>query len=435
MNTKDSTMQATMQDVNNGLVCLINLGCKVNKYESDCIATMLHDKGYKTTYDLCKADYYVVNTCAVTNEAEKKSRQHVAKILKVNPEAKIIMCGCACVKNKHKIAEMKGVVAVVGNTGKEHIADIICGSQEDYFNTPQDIVTLKNPHKSQTRGYLKIQDGCNRFCTYCLVPYIRGRSISRPLEDVVLQAQSMAHDFKEIVLTGIDMSDYKIGGEFALAELIRALSHINVRLRISSLEVNVVTKELLEATQQLQNFCPSFHLSLQSGSNEILKKMNRKYTATEYLEKVALIRQYYPKANITTDVIVGFAGETEAEFNETVELCKAVGFGEMHVFPYSKRSGTVSENWKDLDKAIKKTRSKQLIEIGNALRLDYLKSLSGTKEQVLVEQECNGYMVGYSKSYIKCYLPLGCKPDTIIDVVLHEPFFDGVRAEPQFVSQ
>lgn len=411
-------------------VCLINLGCKVNRYESDCMITLLEQAGYSTTYKQVWADYYIVNTCAVTGEAEKKSRQTIAKINKLNANAKIVMCGCACVKNKDQFKDKKNVIAVIGNAGKENIVEVLRGNILPSCHSTLDIAGLSNPQKTQTRSYIKIQDGCNKFCTYCIIPYVRGRSRSRELQGIVNEAFEMAKETNEIVITGIDVSSFKINNEQGFPELLNQLKTLPARIRLSSLEVGIVTKELLEVLKIMPNFCNHFHLSLQSGSNTILKRMNRRYSAEIFLEKIALIREYFPNANITSDIIVGFANESEEEFSQTVEFAKKANFGEIHIFPYSPREGTVSFNFENIAKETRKERASKLQEIANELKLNYIKKHYNQKEQMLIEGVEGGYTVGYTGNYIKCYIKNNTlKKGMLANIVFKEPFLEGCRCE------
>lgn len=407
-------------------VKLTTLGCKLNKYESDCMANLLLKAGYEITHDDF-ADIYIVNTCAVTQESEKKSRQYIAKCNKINPNCKIIICGCASQNNPDQFKDKKNVFSIIGNEGKENIVDLIKKSTCEVYEFPTAYNDLGDPYITTTRAYIKIQDGCNRFCTYCLIPYLRGRSRSRAISECVEEATKLSHISKEIVVTGIDMSDFKP----SLGELFNNLRDVDVRIRIGSLEESVVTEELLQSLQKLPKFCPHFHLSLQSGSDSVLKRMNRHYSTAQYLEKVELIRKYFPLANITTDIIVGFAEETEDEFKATCDFVSKVGFGQVHIFPYSRRKGTTADKLykTDLSMSIKKERVDILEKIALTSREKYLNSLLGKSFNVLTEDEEDGFTVGYTENYVKVYLPKSTKKNTIINIKLKEIFKDGVKGE------
>lgn len=383
-------------------VVIITLGCKQNKYESDCMAQILENAGYTVSEEMQSADIYILNTCAVTAEAEKKSRQYIAKFNKLNPDAKIIVCGCASENNVDQFKNKANVFSIIGTEGKEKILDFIESQVTDKFNINTEYCSAHTPKKTTTREYIKIQDGCNNFCTYCIIPYLRGRTRSRDIEEILAESRVIAARSKEIVLTGIDISSYRVDGKPALGLLMSRLKDVDALIRLGSLEVGVITRELMEILSSMPNFAPHFHLSLQSGDDTILKKMNRKYTANEYYEKVALIREYFPKANITTDVIVGFAGETEEQFKNTSDFIEKVGFSFVHIFPYSRRAGTVAYKFDDLPMSIKKERVDRLEKVNMANRIKYLSMFVGTESKMLVEEK-KEYYEGFSPEYIRCY--------------------------------
>jgi threonylcarbamoyladenosine tRNA methylthiotransferase MtaB len=285
-----------------------------------------------------------------------------------------------------------------------------------------------NPNKTTTRENLKIQDGCNNFCSYCLIPYLRGRSRSRNLDDILAEAENMAKRSKEIVLTGIDISSYSIDGKPALPILMKRLSGIPSLVSIGSLEQGVITEELLEVLSSMPNFSPHFHLSLQSGDNEILKKMNRRYTADEFYNKVQLIRKYFPMANITTDVIVGFASETEEQFENTKKFIEKCEFSFVHIFPYSKRKGTRAYNLPDLDKSIKKQRVNILEQVNAKLSRKYLTKFIGKTSTMLAEEK-KDYWEGFSREYIRCYCDKSLSDGYIYNVKFTEVYENGLKVE------
>ncbi len=383
-------------------VVIITLGCKQNKYESDCMAQILESAGYSVSEDLESADIYILNTCAVTAEAEKKSRQYIAKFNKLNPNAKIIVCGCASENDVEQFKDKTNVFSIIGTEGKEKILDFIENQVAYKLDISTDYCSVNTPKKTTTREFIKIQDGCNNFCTYCIIPYLRGRTRSRDLEEIVAEAKVLASRSKEIVLTGIDISSFKVDGKPALGLLMSRLSGLNALIRLGSLEVGVITRDFMEILSSMSNFAPHFHLSLQSGDDTILKKMNRKYTAEEYYKKVSLIREYFPKANITTDVIVGFAGETEEQFENTSKFIEKVGFSFVHIFPYSRRAGTVAYKFEDLPMSIKKDRVDRLEKINMYNKLKYLSMFVGQKFKMLVEEK-KEYFEGFTPEYIRCY--------------------------------
>lgn len=377
-------------------VVVYNLGCKVNQYESDGILTRLSALGYEVADSLQYADAYILNTCAVTNEAEKKSRQAVSRCLHYNKDAKIIVCGCASQNDSKQFEGKNGVTYISGVANKHIIPEILEKKGVHVAPVLKEYEEELQPDLVRTRAYIKIQDGCNNFCSYCLIPYLRGRSRSRSIQSIVKECERLQQVTNEIVLTGIDMSSYGLDIGTTLAELIKNLSHIKIRVRFGSLEARVITEELLEATENLINFCPHFHLSLQSGDDNTLKNMNRKYTTDFYYDKVKLVRQFYPQSGITTDLICGFPLETEEEFNNTLKFIDKVKFSDMHIFAYSKREGTVAAKYKLLDGEIVKRRTKLAEEIARKNKEEYYKSFIGKEVDVLIEKDG-----GYTKEYVK----------------------------------
>ena len=318
-------------------ISIVTLGCKVNQVESEKMAETLESHGFKVSMGLNPSDIYIINTCAVTNEAERKSRNIISKLLKLNPNAQIYVCGCSSENNPDNFKKGDFVRKIVGNPNKFDLVGAILEDNEEHKNqTVQNISRVTD----RTRAILWAQNGCNNFCTYCLIPYLRGREVSFPLEELEKEVHSLEKQANEIVVTGINLSAYgkDIPGSDGLIEVARLFKNSPSRFRFSSLEVNVITDEFLKELATFKNFCDHFHLSLQSGSNNTLKSMNRHYTKEQYLDKVNLIRKYFPNAGITTDVIVGFPTETDADFEESLKLTQDVNFSEMHIFPYSKRN-------------------------------------------------------------------------------------------------
>ena len=416
----------------------MTLVCKVNKYESDALMYNLKLKGYEVTDALERADVYVINTCAVTGEAEKKSRQMIARCKKFNKNAKIFICGCASEHNKEQFTE-KNVDLVLGTAGKIKISEYIdklASGDKKITRTRKKLASLPKEYEddltamqSRTRAYIKIQDGCDNFCSYCIIPYLRGRSRSRGIFSILTEASALNDSIKEIVLTGINVTDYKIDGEKGLLTLLRELDKLGKRIRLSSMEDTLVDEKFLKGLAELENFCPHFHLSLQSGSNTVLKRMNRHYTAEEFASSVELIRKYFPLAGITTDVIVGFAGESEKEFDETYEFCKKVGFSQLHIFPYSVREGTIaSKLYKDLNGKIKDERCDKLNSLNKSLKERFIKK--NKFEEVLFEEIDDGFYTGYTRNYIRCYVQSKEDlTDKIAYVKIKRPFKDGAKAK------
>lgn len=410
-------------------VVVYTLGCKVSQYESDLIMEQLINKGYEVSKQLEKADIYIINTCAVTNEAERKSRGIIAKVNKLNENARIIICGCASENDTKQFLDKKNVHLVLGTSKKNQVANILNKVGDYKQEITKEYEEYGVIYSSRTRAYLKIQEGCNNFCSYCLIPYIRGRSRSRELSKIVEEANILAKTCKEIVVTGINMSDYRIDGQLALGKVMESLKDVKANIRISSLEVNIITKEFLEILKSMPNFCPQFHLSMQSGCDRILKLMNRHYTKDEYLDRVKLIREYFGNASITTDVIVGFPTETEQDFLETLDTCKKANFFQMHIFPYSKRKGTKAEKMEQVDGNVVKQRIKTLNQLNKQMHNEYLNNNIGKVSKVITEQQEDEFVTGHSLNYIKTYLPKQTKVDEMVNVKFTEIYKDGLKAE------
>ncbi|MDE7208698.1 MAG: tRNA (N(6)-L-threonylcarbamoyladenosine(37)-C(2))-methylthiotransferase MtaB [Clostridia bacterium] len=405
-------------------IVVYNLGCKVNKYECDSLLKTLAERGYEVSEDLVYADLYILNTCAVTNEAERKSRQCVSRCLKLNPQAKVVVCGCASQNDPQQFSQKGNVTFVIGNAQKGKLADRLEESGILLEPIPREYEDDFSAEAVRTRAYVKIQDGCDNYCSYCLIPYVRGRSRSRSVESVVEECKNLQHKSKEITITGIDISSYGKNIDSDLATLVDALSDIDCRIRLGSLEVNVIDDKLLTALKKLKAFCPQFHLSLQSGEDGVLKKMNRHYTTEEYLDKVRLIRKYFPDCAITTDLICGFPTESEESFESTLKFIDEVGFAQMHVFGYSPRAGTVASRYKLLPSDIVKDRVNRAIKVAERKRQEYVESFVGKTLQLLTEDMEQGYMCGYSTQYIKCYIE-GGDSDCLYDVKV-EKAQDGI---------
>ena len=389
---------------------VFTLGCKVNDVESGSIIRGLQDLGYKVARELCKADVYIFNTCAVTAEAERKSRQAIGKALKLNQNAKIIVCGCAGEKNPSAfLGKSKNVVAVVGAKAKNKVLEIISSGFKPKLLGDQRTEECKIyeemplPDCLKTRNFVKIQDGCNRFCSYCVIPYLRGRSRSRRLENAV--EEILRSDAFETVITGIDISAYKDEQGRDLADLMLAVQDAKSRIRLGSMEVSLITPKFLNALKQVKNFAPHFHLSLQSGSNTVLKSMNRHYTKEDYLEKCKMIYEAFPNASITTDIIAGFPTETEEDFLQSLQIVAQAGFLQIHAFPYSPREGTNSfKKYKELPFQLKKERCDRLIEQGKREKEKYIQRFLNQILTVVPEQYEEGYTQGYTENYIRVYV-------------------------------
>lgn len=399
---------------------LHNLGCKVNAYETEAMQHLLEEAGYEIVPFTQKADVYVINTCSVTNMADRKSRQMLHKAKKNNPDSIVVAAGCYVQTSEKEVLNDLSVDIVIGNDRKHDLVRLLEEYSLDSVNdTVDDINDGKHDFeelfidqtKEHTRAFIKVQDGCNQFCSYCIIPYARGRVRSRRFENVIAEVERLAaNGFKEVVLTGIHLSSYGVDFEEAtgLLELIQAVNAVKgiERIRLGSLEPKIVTEHFASELSKLDKICPHFHLSLQSGCDATLKRMNRKYTTKEYERGCELLRKYFVHPAITTDVIVGFPGETEEEFEQTKAYLEHIYFYEMHIFKYSKRKGTRAAVMPDqIDEQIKAARSEKLIALGHDMSKEFRKFYIGKNEEVLFEEKAvigdKEYFVGYTKEYVK----------------------------------
>lgn len=409
------------------------LGCKVNDVESGSIIRGLETLGYEVSREMEAADLYIINTCAVTAEAERKSRQTVGKALKCNPSAKVVVCGCASEKSPQDFFEKsEQVISVTGAQRKNKVLEIVRSGFAENFRgivseTEARYEEMPVPECLKTRSFVKIQDGCNRFCSYCVIPYLRGRSRSRTLKSAA--EEILASTAWETVVTGIDISEYKDEQGNDLAELMLAVKDAKTRIRLGSIEVSLITPRFLDALKAVRNFAPQFHLSLQSGSDKVLKSMNRHYTRAEYLEKCAMIYEAFPSAAITTDIIVGFPTETEEDFLDSLRIVEEAGFAQIHAFPYSPREGTNAyKKYKELPSAVKKERVERLLKKGAQEKQRYIRKFIGRELELVPENRIDGYTEGYSENYIRVYVK-GETEKLPVKVVAVEAFKDGVLAE------
>lgn len=399
---------------------LHNLGCKVNAYETEAMQHLLEEAGYEIVPFTQKADVYVINTCSVTNMADRKSRQMLHKAKKNNPDSIVVAAGCYVQTSEKEVLNDLSVDIVIGNDRKHDLVRLLEEYSLDSVNdTVDDINDGKHDFeelfidqtKEHTRAFIKVQDGCNQFCSYCIIPYARGRVRSRRFENVIAEVERLAaNGFKEVVLTGIHLSSYGVDFEEAvgLLELIQAVNAVKgiERIRLGSLEPKIVTEHFASELSKLDKICPHFHLSLQSGCDATLKRMNRKYTTKEYERGCELLRKYFVHPAITTDVIVGFPGETVEEFEQTKAYLEHIHFYEMHIFKYSKRKGTRAAVMPDqIDEQIKAVRSEKLIALGHDMSKEFRKFYIGKNEEVLFEEKAvigdKEYFVGYTKEYVK----------------------------------
>lgn len=391
------------------------LGCKVNQYESEAIAELFEEKGYDVVGIDDKADVYVINTCTVTNFGDKKSRQLIRKVKRQNPDALVAVVGCYAQTAPDEVMKIEGVNIVIGTKDRKEIVSIV----ENYHdNKPENHVSpimkerefehLKiHKLKNRTRAYLKIQDGCSQFCSYCIIPYARGPIRSRDPEDIMEEVNVLAENgFKEIVLTGIHVASY--GKDIKNIDLLGIIKKVHEvegieRIRFSSIEPNIITDEFVSEIVKLKKVCHHFHLSLQSGCDKTLKAMNRKYTTEKYYDAVCILRKYMADVAITTDIIVGFPGETEEDFNESYEFAKKVQFSKIHVFPYSPKKGTPAAERKDqILNSVKQERSKKLIELSDKMANEFMSKYIDKSVEVLFERNIgeNQYE-GHTGNYIK----------------------------------
>lgn len=424
---------------------VFNLGCKTNRYETDAMSAEFRAAGIDVSNELTKADVYILNTCAVTAEAEKKSRQAVARVRAKNPDAKIYVCGCASEKSPERFLK-DGVKTIIGTAAKQSFVGEILSdlkktenetarNENDTSELTVNEKTLREipseyeefsypPIVNRTRAELKIQDGCNNFCSYCIIPYLRGRNRSRSLPSVVREAEYLDGKTREIVLTGINLSAYGKDIGTNLAKLVRKLRHIDARIRLGSFYVEGVTDELLDALHGLKNFCPHFHLSLQSGDDQVLRAMNRRYTTEDYRKAVDKIREYFPNAGITTDVITCYPTETEEMAKNTLAFLKDVNFSDIHVFVFSKREGTQAAKLRELPHEMKERRKSELLKLKTELQTAFALKNLGVPQSVLVEETFDGISVGYSQNYIRVYTENAEPLQTVVPKILYK---DGIK--------
>ena len=431
-------------------VAFCTLGCKVNQYETDAMRGSFEAEGYEVKEFSQEASVYVINTCTVTNMADRKSRQMMHRAKKKNPDGIIVAVGCYVQAAKEQLEEDTLIDLVIGNNMKSQVVQIVEQYIQDNRHTEDRdayVADIAHSHEYETmhiemvsehtRAYIKIQDGCNQFCSYCIIPYARGRVRSRKMEDILQEVRNLtANGYKEIVLTGIHISSYGLDFEHtadeqedygpfknsALIDLIEALSGIEglERIRLGSLEPRIITENFVRRLCKVPQICPHFHLSLQSGCDETLKRMNRHYTTALYLEKCGILRQYFDRPALTTDVIVGFTGETEEEFAQTERFLETVHFSDMHIFKYSKRRGTKAADMPNqIDPQIQSVRSEKLIALGERMKDDFLEACKDQEQIVLIEEETEidgtKYMTGHSKNYIRCAFEMdGLVPNMVI---------------------
>ncbi|HKM00506.1 MAG TPA: tRNA (N(6)-L-threonylcarbamoyladenosine(37)-C(2))-methylthiotransferase MtaB [Sedimentibacter sp.] len=401
-------------------VSFITLGCKVNQFETEAMTEILENDGFKVLPNNEVSDIYIINTCAVTKESERKSRQFINKAKRINPNALVVAVGCSVQLNSEKIIKETQADIIIGTKHKGNIGSLIKDKLNDICDDYEiaafqgretfEELTISTVH-DKTRANIKIQDGCSQFCSYCIIPYVRGPIRSRNHDDVVEEVKKIAENgYKEVVLNGIHISSY--GKDLQLKDsLIKLIEDIDSiegieRIRLGSLEPNLINEEFMKRYAALNKTCDHFHLSLQSGSDNVLKRMNRKYSTEEYRNNVKLIRKYMPEAGITTDIIVGFPGESDEEFNETLEFVKDIQFSRIHVFKYSIREGTkAAEMENQVDDSIKTKRSKELIDLADSISSEFMSKFINRDLRVLIETEKDDNIYeGYTTNYLKVLL-------------------------------
>lgn len=397
-------------------VSFLTLGCKVNQYETEAMIELFKEKKYDIVDFNEVSDIYVINTCTVTNLSARKSRQFISKAKKNNPNAIIAVLGCYSQTSPTEVEQIEGVDVIIGTDSKNNIVNLC---EKAYISNKTINIVKKDISKNfedmsinnqtgMTRAYIKIQDGCNQFCSYCIIPFARGRIRSRKLDSIYTEAMRLgAAGYKEIVLTGIHVASYGLDFEdeqISLIDAIKTVAKVDKikRIRLSSIEPRIITKEFLDEIIKIDKVCDHFHMSLQSGSDRVLKLMNRKYDTKVYREKVELLKQYFPNVGITTDIIVGFPGETEKDFKNTCDFVKEIGFSKIHVFKYSPRKGTKAAKMPQINGKTKKERSSKLIAISEELTDEFIDNQFNNNLEVLFEEKNeNNKLHGYSKNYIR----------------------------------
>ena len=406
----------------------ISLGCKVNTYEMEFILSSFKDKGYDITDDV--ADIYVINTCSVTNMSDAKSRKVINRVIRENPSAIVVVMGCMIEANKDYSND--GISIIIGNKDKKKVVELV----EEYMNNHEKIKRLYKDFddefedmfitnmEGRTRAFVKIQDGCENFCSYCIIPYTRGKCRSKKKEVVLEEINTLVNNgYKEIVLTGIHTGHYGEDGNTSFPELLREIVKVEglKRLRISSIEITELNDDFLDVLKNYPVIVDHMHIPLQAGSDKTLHEMNRKYDTKYFLDKINVIRSIRPDISITTDIIVGFPGETDKEFNETCEFSKKIGFSKIHVFPYSRRSGTKADTMPNqIDEQTKKERVAKLMQVSDELEKKYLDKFVNQEVEVLVEKSVDGISIGHTGNYLQVEISKVCDKNSLINVIINE---------------
>ena len=415
--------------------CFITLGCRVNQYESDAMAELLREAGWEVTDDPSVSDLCIINTCTVTNIADRKSRQMISKAHRLNENAKLIACGCFTQRSPEEAKRLSGVDAVLGSADKNKIVEIAAALFENEHGEAEVLVRdvmrerefeeLSATREGRTRAYLKIQDGCNMFCTYCAIPYARGAIRSRRLESVRNEAEKLNEEgYAEVVLTGIHLMSYgrDVGDGTNILDAVKCFDGLeNIkRIRFGSLEPHMMTDEIISGLAANERICRQFHLALQSGSTTVLDRMKRGYTAEQFYALTVKLRTAFGEGlALTTDIIAGFPGETEEEHRETLAFMEKVGFSKVHIFPYSRRSGTKADGMSgQLTNAVKSERAKELIEKGRELEMRFLKTYIGSTVSVLIEENEGGKALGCTDTYAKVAVGSHEEENTFVNVLI-----------------
>ena len=406
----------------------ICLGCKVNTYEMEYILSKFLEKGYEITND--KADIYIINTCSVTNMSDAKSRKVINRTIRENDNSIIVVMGCMIEANKDY--DNPGVSIIIGNKDKNKVVDLVEDYQKNHekkkilyqdFDKEFEDMFIKNM-PGRTRAFIKIQDGCENFCSYCIIPYTRGRCRSKDSEKIIEEIKELINNgYKEIVLTGIHTGHFGEDKDISFPELLDKIAKLSnlERLRISSIEITELNDDFLKVLKENKNIVSHLHIPLQAGSDKILKLMNRKYDLKYFKDKIETIRKIRKDISITTDVIVGFPGETEDDFKETINTCKEIGFSKIHVFPYSVRHGTKAENMPNqVPENIKKERVSKLIEVSNQLEHNYLDKFIGKEVIVLIENSNDNKSVGHTDNYLKVFINSREEHNTLVKVLINK---------------
>lgn len=408
-------------------VKFLTLGCKVNLYETEAMKGLFEKSGYEVTENE-DADVFVINTCTVTAMSDRKSRQMIRRAKKKNPQSIVAVVGCYSQVSPDEVAKIEDIDIIMGTTDRTKIVEYVeafDGNRQTYVKSeiPKIFEDLKSTHQSRTRATLKIQDGCRNFCTYCIIPFARGPLRSKSIESTLEEVKELAENgYKEIVLVGINLAMYGIDNNSSLIDIIEAVCGVEgiERVRLGSLEPNLVTDEFIARTKKLDNFCHHFHLALQSGSTTVLERMKRHYTAEEYLKAAKMLQDAFDDCALTTDVMVGFPGETEEEFEESRNTVKQVGFSSIHVFPYSRRKGTVADKMENqVDENIKNIRSEKMIETGKILKKEFFEKYIGKTMTVLIERETEqGTFEGHTSNFIQVFAKGNGSEGKLINVKL-----------------